>query len=61
MVYCRVSNAKETAVWSTAVFLRDNRQRYGLLQCFEWRKDSGMVYCSVSYGEETAIWLLQGF
>jgi hypothetical protein len=56
MVYCSVSSGEKTAACSTAVFRMAKRQRYGLLQCFEWRRHSGMVYCSVSNGEEIAIY-----
>jgi hypothetical protein len=55
MVYCRVLNGDETAIWLTAVFRMEKRQQYGLLQCFEWRRDRNIALCSVSNGEETAI------
>ena len=61
MAYCRVSNGKGTVIWSTAVLLMEKRQQYGLLQGFEWKRDSDMVYRSASNGEETAIWPTAGF
>jgi hypothetical protein len=39
----------------------EKRQQYGLLQGFEWRRDSNRAYYRVSNGEETAIWLTTGF
>jgi predicted protein tyrosine phosphatase len=34
----------------------EKKQQYGLLQGFEWRRDTEMVYCSASNEEETAMY-----
>ena len=60
MVYSRLSNGEGTAI-STAGLRMEKRQQYGLVQGFEWRRDSDMVYRSASNGEETAIWPTAGF
>jgi len=50
------SDEERTAILPITLLLMDKRQRYGLLQGVEWRRDSNMAYCSVSNGEGTAIW-----
>ena len=55
------SYGEQTAVISTTLLLVDKRQRYGLLQGVEWRRDSNMAYCRVLNGEETAIWPTEVF
>jgi hypothetical protein len=54
MFYCSVSNGEGTKIWSTAVFLIEKRQRYGVLQGFESSRDNNIFYCSVTNGEERA-------
>ena len=39
----------------------EKRERYGLLQGFEWRRDSDVVYYGFANGVETAIWSTAGF